>query len=153
MNNKFKVQSLNWNPTCFKHVRLLWLISALDRKQVRGYTIGSRFMNAYKKRASSCTHTHIHTHTYIYIYTYIYIRIYIYIYIYAKGPCTVYVTIVASKFILPYTLDAQLSYSYISSNLHDVWLLQMQHIIGAMSRVSRGLTNSPPISIYIRTLF
>ena len=49
MNNKFKEQSLNrkfyrkftlswFSVTCFKHVGLLWPISALDRKQVRGYT-------------------------------------------------------------------------------------------------------------------
>ena len=47
MNNKFKAQSLNrksyqkftscFSVTCFKHVGLLWPISALDRKQVRGY--------------------------------------------------------------------------------------------------------------------
>ena len=49
MNNKFKARSLNrksyrkftmscFSVTCFKHVGLLWPISALDRKQVRGYT-------------------------------------------------------------------------------------------------------------------
>ena len=49
MNNKFKAQSLNrksyrkstsscFSVTCFKHVGLLWPISAVDRKQVRGYT-------------------------------------------------------------------------------------------------------------------
>ena len=48
MNNKFKAQSLNrksyrkftlswFSVTCFKYVGLLWPISALDRKQVRGY--------------------------------------------------------------------------------------------------------------------
>ena len=47
MNNKFKAQSLNrksyriftscCSVTCFKHVGLLWTISPLDRKQVRGY--------------------------------------------------------------------------------------------------------------------
>ena len=48
MNNQFKAQSLNrkshrkftlsyFSLTCFKHVGLLWPISALDRKQVRGY--------------------------------------------------------------------------------------------------------------------
>ena len=48
MNNKFKAQSLNrksyrkftlswFSVTCFKHFGLLWPISALDRKQVRGY--------------------------------------------------------------------------------------------------------------------
>ena len=47
-NNKFKAKSLNrksywkfklswFSVTCFKHVGLLWPISALDRKQVRGY--------------------------------------------------------------------------------------------------------------------
>ena len=47
-NNQFKAQSLNqksyWkftlsylSVTCFKHVGLLWPVSALDRKQVRGY--------------------------------------------------------------------------------------------------------------------
>ena len=50
MNNKFKAQSLNrksyrkftlswFSVTCFKHVGLLWPISALDRKQVRGYVL------------------------------------------------------------------------------------------------------------------
>ena len=48
MNSKFKAQSLNqkyqrkftfswFSVTFFKHVGLLWPISALDRKQVRGY--------------------------------------------------------------------------------------------------------------------
>ena len=48
MNYKFKAQRLNrkshrkfalscFSVTCFKHVGLLWPISALDRKQVRGY--------------------------------------------------------------------------------------------------------------------
>ena len=52
MNNKFKAQSLNrksyrkftlswFSVTCFKHVGLLWPISALDRKQVRGYVVGT----------------------------------------------------------------------------------------------------------------
>ena len=51
MNIKFKAQSLNRKSdrkftlscssvTCFKHVGLLWPISALDRKQVRGYNGG-----------------------------------------------------------------------------------------------------------------
>ena len=50
MNNKFKAQSVNrksyrkftlswFSVTCFKHVGLLWPISALDRKQVRGYIV------------------------------------------------------------------------------------------------------------------
>ena len=50
INNQFKSQSLNrksyrkltlsyFSVTCFKHVELLWPISALDRKQVRGYAI------------------------------------------------------------------------------------------------------------------
>ena len=50
MNNQFNAQSLNrkshrkftlsyFRVTCFKHVGLLWPISALDRKQVRGYWI------------------------------------------------------------------------------------------------------------------
>ena len=50
MNNKFKAQSLNrksyrkftliwFSVTCFKHVGILWPISALDRKQVRGYIV------------------------------------------------------------------------------------------------------------------
>ena len=49
MNNQFKAQSLNrkfyrkytsyFSVTCFKHVGLLWPISALDRKQVRGLII------------------------------------------------------------------------------------------------------------------
>ena len=48
MNNKFREQSLNrksylkftscFSVTCFKHVGLLWPISAVDRKQVSGYT-------------------------------------------------------------------------------------------------------------------
>ena len=49
MNNKFKAQGRNrksyqkfalscFSVTCFKHVGLPWPISALDRKQVRGYT-------------------------------------------------------------------------------------------------------------------
>ena len=48
MNNQLKAQSLNrksyrkftlsyFSVTCYKHVELLWPISALDRKQVRGY--------------------------------------------------------------------------------------------------------------------
>ena len=48
MNNQFKAQSLNrksyrkftlsyFSVTCYRHVELLWPISALDRKQVRGY--------------------------------------------------------------------------------------------------------------------
>ena len=48
MKNKFKAQSLNrksyrkftlswFSVTCFKHVGLLWPISALDRKQVCSY--------------------------------------------------------------------------------------------------------------------
>ena len=48
MNNKFKAQSLNrksyrkfalscFSVTCFKHVGLLWPISALDGKQVHDY--------------------------------------------------------------------------------------------------------------------
>ena len=51
-NNKFKAQSLNpksyrkftlscFSITCFKHVGLVWPISTLDRKQVRGYMIVS----------------------------------------------------------------------------------------------------------------
>ena len=50
MNNQFKAQSLNrksywkftlsyFSVTCFKHVGLLWPISAFDRKQVRGYIV------------------------------------------------------------------------------------------------------------------
>ena len=49
MNNQLKAQSLNrksyrkfmlsyFSVTCYKHVELFWPISALDRKQVRGYT-------------------------------------------------------------------------------------------------------------------
>ena len=52
MNNKFKAQSLNrksyrkstmswFSVTCFKHVGLLWPISVIDRKQVRGYIVGT----------------------------------------------------------------------------------------------------------------
>ena len=54
MNNQFKAQSLNqksyqkfmlsyFSVTCFKHVGLLWPISMLDRKQVRGYEIKNIF--------------------------------------------------------------------------------------------------------------
>ena len=56
MNNKFKAQSLNrksyrkfmswFSVTCFKHVGLLWPISALDRKQVRGYDVHRQCVSA-----------------------------------------------------------------------------------------------------------
>ena len=57
MNNQLKAQSLNrksyrkftlsyFSVTCYKHVELLWPISALDRKQVRGYTTDHACENA-----------------------------------------------------------------------------------------------------------
>ena len=72
-NNQFKAQSLNrksyrkftlsyLSVTCFKHVGLLWTVSALDRKQVRGCatfivtSCGIRYPWKYSNLAKSSMH-------------------------------------------------------------------------------------------------
>ena len=61
MNNKLKAQSLNrkftlscFSVTCSKHVGLLLPISALDRKQVRGYQINALIMTCIFKGIKPC---------------------------------------------------------------------------------------------------
>ena len=65
-NNKFKAHSLNrksyrkftsscFSVTCFKHVGLLWPISALDRMQVDGYAV------------ITCSNIYIHIYICMYI--------------------------------------------------------------------------------------